>query len=53
MKVKVRPFEKGSFVLDVVLQIQQSPGYLFFASHPRSSSKPRTFGMSRVHKEGP
>ena len=34
MKVRVKPFEEESFIMDVVLHVQQNPGYLFFASHP-------------------
>lgn len=33
--VKVRPFEEGSFLMDIALEIQQNSAYLFFATHPQ------------------
>ena len=32
--VKVKPFEQGSFLVDLALTVQQNSGYLFVASHP-------------------
>lgn len=34
--VKVRPFREGSFVMDLVLSIQNNPALLFFLTHPEA-----------------
>jgi len=36
LNVKVRPFEEGSFVMDLVLSIQNSSAVLFFLSQPEA-----------------
>ena len=32
--VKVKPFESGSFIMDIALHVQQNPGFLFLLGHP-------------------
>lgn len=34
MIVKVKPFEEGSFIIDINMYVQQHPGYLFLLSYP-------------------
>jgi hypothetical protein len=34
LTVKVRPFETGSFIMDLAMHIQQNPGYLAFLGAP-------------------
>jgi hypothetical protein len=36
VNVKVGPFEEGSFVMDLVLSVQNSPAVLFFMSQPEA-----------------
>ena len=39
LNVKVRPFEEGSFVMDLVLSVQNSPAVLFFLSQPEALAR--------------
>ncbi|MEI9972140.1 MAG: hypothetical protein WDO73_08815 [Ignavibacteriota bacterium] len=34
--VKVKPFESGSFIVDLALYVQQNPIYLAFLAHPEA-----------------
>jgi hypothetical protein len=34
--VKVKPFQEGSFVMDLVLSVQNNPTVLFFLTHPEA-----------------
>jgi hypothetical protein len=34
LAVKIKPFERGSFLMDIALSVQQNPGYLFVLAHP-------------------
>jgi hypothetical protein len=36
LMVKVRPFEEGSFVMDLVVSVQNNPAVLFFLSQPEA-----------------
>ena len=42
LSVRVKPFESGSFLMDIVLHIQSNPDSVSFYRIPRSSSMSRT-----------
>jgi hypothetical protein len=37
--VRVKPFQEGSFVMDLVLSIQNNPTLLFFLAHPEATER--------------
>src|ERR1035441_1894706 len=40
--VKVKPFQEGSFVMDLVLTVQNNPAVLFFLTHPEAIERIKT-----------
>lgn len=40
--VRVRPFEEGSFLMDLVLSVQNNPAVLFFLTHPEAIARIKT-----------